>query len=104
MTTLGIPVLAFQEIDFCEIHGAQCSSTRLVHNEGSRNNCICIQLGGEQMYGRLREHLPAKILSLFKMRDYTEQDTVYSLAGTQLMNRFNLGHMADICGLVTIFL
>ena len=76
MTTLEIRVLAFQESDVYDIHRARYPGTRLYRNQASRNDCVWIQVGGEQMYGALRGSLPAKLLVLFKIRDYTQQDAV----------------------------
>ncbi len=104
LTTLEIPVLAFQETDIYDIPRARCTGARLFRNQASRNDCVWIQAGGEQMYGALRGRLPAKLLALFKIRDYTHQDTVYRLAGVQLMNVVNSGRPSDVHGLVTVHL
>ena len=56
------------------------------------------------MYSALRGRLPAKLLALFKIRDYTQQDAVYRLAGVQLMNVVNSGRPSDVHGLVTVYL
>ena len=103
MTTLEIPVLAFQETDVYDIHRAQCTGARLFRNQVSRNDCVWIQAGGEQIYGTLRGCLPAKLLALFKIRN-THQDTVCRLAGVQLMVVVNSGHLLDVHGLVTVHL
>ena len=104
MTTLEIPVIVFQETDVYDIHRARCTGTRLFRNQASSNDCVWIQVGGEQMYGALRGHLPAKLLALFKIRDYTQQDAVYRLAGVQLMNVVNSGRPSDVHSLVTGYL
>ena len=104
MTTLEIPVLAFQETDVYNIHRARYTGTRLFCNQASRNNCVWIQVGGEQMYGALSGRLPAKLLTLFKIRDYTQHNAVYRLAGIQLMNVVNSGRPSDVHGLVTVYL
>ena len=103
MTTLEIPVLAFQETDVYDIHRARCTGARLFRNQASRNDCVWIQAGGEQMYGALRGRLPAKLLALFKIRN-THQDTVCRLAGVQLMGVVNSGRPSDVHGLVTVHL
>ena len=56
------------------------------------------------MYGAFRGRLQAKLLALFKIRDYTHQDAVYSLAGVQLMNVVNYGRPSDVHGLLTVYL
>ena len=98
MTTLEIPVLAFQETDVYDIHRARCTGARLFRNQASRNDRVWIQAGGEQMYCALRGCLPAKLLALFKIRN-TDQDTVCCLAGVQLMGVVNSGRPSDVHGL-----
>ena len=97
-------MLAFQETDVYDIHRARCTGSRLFRNQASKNDCVWIQVGGEQMYGGLRRRLPAKILALFKIKDYTQQDAVYRLAGVQLMNVVNSGRPSDVHGLLTVYL
>ena len=101
MTTLEIPVLAFEETDVYDIHRAQCSGTRLFRNQASRNDCIWLQAGGGQMYSALRGRLPGKLLALYNMRN-THQDTVCHLAGVQLMGVVNSGRPSDVHGLVIV--
>jgi len=54
------------------------------------------------MYGALRGCLPARLLGLFKIRDYTKQDTVHRLAAVQYISLVNQGCPLDIHGLVTV--
>ena len=103
MTTLEIPVLAFQETDVYDIHRARCTSAQLFRNHASRNDCVWIQAGGAQMYGALRRRLLAKLLALFKIRN-TYQNTVCHLACVQLMGVVNSGRPSDLHGLVTVHL
>ena len=103
MTTLEIPVLAFQETDVYDIHRAWCTGARLFQNQASRNDCVWIQAGGKQIYGAPRGRLPAKLLALFKFRN-THQDIVWRLAGVQLMGVVNSGHPSDVHGLVPVHL
>jgi hypothetical protein len=102
LTQLEVPVPTFQETDVYEIHRARCTGDRLFRNQASRNDCVWIQAGGEQMYGALRGRLPAKLLALFKIRDYTQEGTVCRLAGVQLMTAVNSGRPSDVHGLVAV--
>ena len=103
LTQLEIPVLAFQESGVYDINRAQCTSARLFRNLTSRNDCVWIQAGGENMYGALRGRLPARLIALFKIRSgYMQQDTVYRLAGVQFMSLVDSGRPSDAHGLVTV--
>jgi len=53
------------------------------------------------MYGALRGRLPAKLVSLFKIRACS-QDTVRRLAGVQMLSPVNSGRPSDIHTLVTV--
>jgi len=88
LTQLEILVLAFQESGVYNIHRARCTGARLFGNQTSRNNCIWIPAGGENMYGALRGRLLARLIALCKIRSgYMEQDRVYHLAGVQFMSQ-----------------
>jgi len=54
------------------------------------------------MYGPLRGRLPARLLALFKIENYTKQDTVHCLAAIQYMSVVNQGCPSNIHGLVTV--
>jgi len=54
------------------------------------------------MYGALRGRLPTRLLILFKITDYTKQDTVHRLATVQYMSVVNQECPLDIDGLVTV--
>jgi len=56
------------------------------------------------MNGAHRGHLLAKLLALCKIRDYTHQDSVYHLAGDQLMNVVNSRDQSVVHCLVPIHL
>ena len=57
------------------------------------------------MYGALRRSLPARLIAVFKIRSgYMQQDTVYCLAGVQLMSLVDAGRPSDVHGLVTVHL
>jgi len=100
---LEIPVLAFQESGVYDIHRARCTGARLFRNQTSRNDCVWIQAGGDNMYGALRAHLPARLIALFKIRSgYMQQDTVYRLSGVQFMSLIDSRRPSDIYCLVTI--
>jgi len=54
------------------------------------------------MYGALRGRLPAKVVALFKIRDYRSNDTVRRVAGVQMLTPVNSGHLSNQHGLVTV--
>jgi len=59
LTQLEIPVLAFQETEIYDIHRARCKGALNFRNHGSRNDCVWVWAGTEDMYGALRGRLPA---------------------------------------------
>lgn len=105
LTTLEIPVLAFQQTNVYDKHRARCTGARLFWNQASWNDCVWIQVGGRQTYSAPRGGLPAKPLPLFKIRK-TYQDTICCLVGVQLMSGVNSRCQVDVHGLVpiTVFL
>jgi len=56
------------------------------------------------MYGALRGRLPAKLVALFKIRDYRcdNTDTVRRVASVQMLTPVNSGRLSDQHGLVTV--
>jgi len=102
LTQPEIPILAFQESDVYEIYRAWCTGSGLFCNHVSHNDCVWIQTADQDMYGTLRGHLSARLLALFKIRDYTKQDTVHWLAAVQYLSVVNQGCASDVYGLVTI--
>ena len=54
------------------------------------------------MYGGLRGRLPAKLMALIKIRDYTCENAVSRVAAVQMMRLVNSGFVSDIHGLVTV--
>jgi len=54
------------------------------------------------MYGVLRGHLPARLVALLKIRDYTSDDTVRQVASVQMLTPVNSGHLSDQHGLITV--
>jgi len=56
----------------------------------------------EEMYGVLSSHLPAKLITPFKIRDYTSENSVGWLASIQFASAVNTGHLSDVHGLVTV--
>jgi len=102
LTRLEIRVLAFQDSGLYDIHMARCTGARLFRNHTSRNDCVWIQAGGENLYGALRGRLPARLIARFKIRSgYVQQDTVYRLAGVQFMTLVDYGRPSEVNGLVT---
>jgi len=103
LTHLEILVLAFQESGGYDLHRAQFTGARLFCNQTSRNYCVWIQAGGENLYGALRSHVLARLIALFKIRSgYMQQDTVYRLAGVQFMSLVDSGRPSDVHGLVSV--
>jgi len=81
-TPLEIRVLAFQESDVYDIHRARCTGARPFCNQTSQNDCICIQAGGENLYGAPRGgHLERLMARFTILSGYMQQDKVYRLAG-----------------------
>ena len=54
------------------------------------------------MYGTLRGRLPAKLVALFKIRDYTCENAVRRVAAVWMLSAVNSGFVSDIHGLVTV--
>ena len=103
LTQLEIPVLAFQESGVDDINRARCTGARHFCNQTRRNDCLWIQAAGENMYGALRGHLPARLIALFKIwLGYMQQDTVCRLPGVQFMSLVGSGRASDVHGLVTV--
>jgi len=74
LTQLEIPVLAFQETEIYDIHRARCRGAFNFRNHRSRNDWVWVWARTEDMYGALWGRLPAKLISLFKIRDYRCED------------------------------
>ena len=53
------------------------------------------------MYGALRR-LPAKLMALFKIRDYISKGGLRRLASIQMLSAVKTGHPSDLHGLVTV--
>ena len=54
------------------------------------------------MYGALRGSMPAKLVALFKIREYTCENAVRRVAAVQILSAVNSGFVSDIHGLVTV--
>jgi hypothetical protein len=102
LTQLEIPVLAFQETEIYDIHRARCTGALNFRNHGSRNDWVWVRAGTEDMYGALRGRLPAKLVALFKIRDYRCEDRVRRLAGVQFVSAVNSGRISDVHSLVSV--
>ena len=102
MTHLEVPVPVFQETEVNDIHRARCTGNRLFRNQGSRNDSVWVQAGGEGMYCALRGCLPAKLMALFKIRHYISEGGVRRLASIQMLSAVNAGHPSDVHGFVTV--
>ena len=73
ITHLEVTVPAFQETEVYDINRSCWMGNRLLRNQGSRNDWVCVHAGGEGMYGALSGGLPAKLMALFKIRDYISE-------------------------------
>ena len=56
---------------------------------GSRNDCVRVQAGTEEIYSALRGHLPTKLVALTKIRDYTCQNTVRLVKAVRMLIAVN---------------
>jgi len=54
------------------------------------------------MYRALWGRLFAKLVALFKIRDYRSHDIVSRVAGVQMLTPVNTGRLSDLHGLVTV--
>ena len=102
MRHLEVPVPAFQETKVYDIHCPLCMGNRLFRNQESRNDWVLVQAGGKGMYGALRGCLPAKLMPLFKMRDYISEGGIMRLASIQMLSAVNAGCPFDVHGLATV--
>jgi len=102
LTQLEIPVVAFQESDIYDIPRARCTGALHFRNQGSRHDWVWVQAGSEEMYGALRGRLPAKLVALFKIRDYTCENAVRRVEAVRMLSAVNSGFPSDIHGLVTL--
>jgi len=80
LTLLEIPVQAFQETEIYHIHRVRCTGAHNFRNHGSRNDWVSVRAGTEYIYGALQGRLPAKLVALFKIRDYGCEIRVRRLA------------------------
>jgi len=102
LTQLEIAVVAFQESDIYDIHRARYTGALHFTNQGSRNDCVWVQAGSEEMYGALRGCLQAKLVALFEIRDYTCENAVRPVAPVRMLSAVNSGFPSDIHGLVSV--
>ena len=102
LTQLEILVLAFQESDVYDIHRARCTGALHFRKQGNRNDWVWVLAGSEEMYGALKGRLLAKLVALFKIRDYTRKNAVRRVAAVRMLNAVNSGFVSDIHGLVTV--
>jgi len=102
LTQLEIPVLAFQDTEIDNIHRARCMGALNIWDHGSRNDWVCMRAGTEDLYGPLRDRLPAKLVALCKIRDYRCEDRVRRLAGVQFVSALHTGRISYVHSLVTV--
>jgi len=94
--------VAFQESDFDDIHCAQCTAALHFRNQGSCNDWVWGQAGSEEINGALKDRLLAKLVTFFKIRDYTCENAVRRVAALRMLSPVNSGFPSDIYGLVTV--
>ena len=99
---MEIPVTVFQESEVFDIYHVRC--TRALHftNQGSRNDWVWVRAGTEEMYGALRGHLPAKLVTLIKIRDYRFENSVRRLAAVQFPSGVKSVSLSNVHGLVIV--
>ena len=102
LTQLEIPIVAVQESDVCDIDGARCTGTLDSRNHWSRNDWVWVQAGSKGRYGALRGCLPAKLVALFKIMDYTCENALRSITPVRLSIAVHSGFTTDIHGLVKV--
>jgi len=102
LTRFEIPVVAFQESDVYDTHRARCTGTLHFRNQGSCNDWVWVLAGSEEMYGGLRGRLAAKLVALFKIRDYICENAVRRVAAVRMLSTVNSAFPSDIHGLVTV--
>jgi len=100
-THLKIPVVAFQESDLYDLHHVRCTGALHFRNQGSQNDWVWAQDGSEEMYGALRGRLPAKLVGLFKIRDYSCENAVHRGAAVRMLSAVNSRFPSEIHCLVT---
>jgi len=87
-----IRVPDFQETDRFQIHRARCTGTMTFRNGGSRNDLVWVQTGGEANYGDLRGRVMARLLALFKIRNFlSKAAAVHRLALVRILDPINGG-------------
>ena len=80
-----------------QIHRARCTGTKAFRNGGPRNDWVCVQAGGEESYGDLRERVVARLLALVKIRNVLSgAGDIHRLALVRILDpvgagRFHLG-------------
>ena len=73
-----------------------------LQDPGIRNDQVLVQVGTEEMYGALTGRPPAKLVALFKIKDYSCENAVCRVAAVQILSAVNSGFQSDIHGLVTV--
>ena len=91
LTQLEIPVLVFQEYEVYDIHRVRCTGPLHFRNQGIRNDWVWVQAGTEEMYSALRGRLPAKLVALFKIMNYTCENAVRGVAAFRMLSAVNSG-------------
>ena len=102
LTQPEILVVAFQESDVYDLHHARFTGALHFRNQRSCNDWVWVQAGSEEMYGALRGTLPAKLVALFKIRDYTCENAVRRVPAIRMLSAVNSGLPSVIPGLVTV--
>ena len=101
LTQLEIRVGVFQESEVYDIDRARCTGALHFANQGSRTDWIWVQTATEEMFGVLRGRLPAKLVALSKIRNYTCENTGYRVVAVRMLSAVNRGFLPGIHGLIT---
>jgi len=70
--------------------------------QGSPNHWVWVKAGSEEMYDALRGRLPAKLVALFQIRNYTCENPVPWAEAVRMLSAVNSGFPSDIHGLVKV--
>jgi len=102
VTQVQIPIPAFLESEVYNIYHAGCTGKVHFRNQTSCNNLVWVSPAPEEMYGALRDRLPAKHIAVFKIRDYRSENLDRRLTGIRFTRAVNSGLLLDVNGLVRV--
>ena len=101
---LRVPVEDFQDPTEVTWHLLRCTGKRLWKSTGSsRNDWVWVDSRNENIYGALRGFYPARLVSIFEVRDLVK-GSVDRLVLVDRLYVENSGKVSDVTGLVTVTL